>query len=245
MAAVLDDEAGARVAVTSAVWWWGIPGFSARPIHLIRTASTRRSSPLAEVHRVRELPDRWTTVLDGVPVVRPELAMLHLAATEHPGKVARALDNAWSMRLLSGPSVLALLADYGKRGRNGTAVLRDLMEERGAGYVPPASNLEARVRSILLEHGIRMRLQVDSGGESWTGRVDLRDEEAPLVLEVQSERFHSALVDRAGDARRKAQLEADGFGIVEVTDVEVWGAPKVVVERVRAKRAELRRRSVG
>src|SRR5215218_8540806 len=93
--------------------------------------------------------------------VRPEVVILHLCASEHPDRAARALDNAWNRRLLSGRSLIALLADYGKRGRNGTAVLRELMEVRGPDYVPPASNLESRVRAILAKAGIHLRLQID------------------------------------------------------------------------------------
>jgi very-short-patch-repair endonuclease len=241
MAAVLDDGGRAWVSHSTAVWWWGVPGYRATPVQIVRTSRTNEHTALAQVHRVRRLDDRWVTVLDGVPVVRPEVAILHLCATEHPDRAARALDNAWNRRLLSGQSLIALLADYGKRGRNGTAVLRELMDARGPGYVPPASNLESRVRSILAKAGIDVRLQVDSGGEEWTGRVDLRATDRPLIIEVQSEQYHSALLDVAADDRRKAQLSDDGFVVVEVWDVDVWGNPDAVVELVRTAMAEMRR----
>jgi hypothetical protein len=234
MAAVLDDGGRVFTSHASGAWWWGVPGYRASPVHIVRTSYTNAPSPLAVVHRVRELSDRWVTTLHGVPVVRPELVILHLAATEHPDRVGRALDNAWNRRLVSGRSLIALLADYGKRGRNGTAVLRELMEVRGPDYVPPASNLESRVKAILDRAGINLRLQVDSGGDDWSGRVDMRAIDRPLILEVQSEMYHSALLDVEADDRRKAKLEGDGFVVVEVTDVEVWGNRELVIEKVRA-----------
>ena len=182
-------------------------------------------------------------MLDGVPVVRPELMILHLAAFEHPDRVGRALDNAWNKRLLSGRSLIALLADYGARGRNGTALLRELVDQRGPDYIPPASNIESRVRHILARGGIHLRLQVDSGGEDWTGRVDLRDTDTPLIIEVQSEQYHSALLDREADAVRRAKLKDDGFEVVEVWDTQVWSDPAEVVARVRL--AQLRLRDAG
>jgi very-short-patch-repair endonuclease len=232
-AALLDDDLGASVSHASAVWWWGVPGFRAGLVQLARTAKSNRSTELARVHRVRRLDPAWTTVLDGIRVVRPEVAILQLCGMGDVGKAERALDNAWNLRLLSGPSLVRLLNDYGERGRNGTAVLRELVAARGEGYVPPASNLEARVQSILAGAGIEVRRQVDAGGETWTGRVDFLVLRAPVVIEVQSECYHSALLDRAADCRRIAQLEADGFEVVEVTDVMVWQSPQAVVDRVR------------
>ena len=176
-------------------------------------------------------------------MVRPEVVILQLAATEHPDRAARALDNAWNRRLLSGRSVTALLAEYGKRGRNGTAVLRELMEARGPDYVPPASNLESRVRSLLAKAGIHLRLQVDSGGDDWTGRVDLRATDRPVILEVQSEMYHSALLDVEADNARRARLEDAGFTVIEVRDTEVWSDPDEVVARVRSALAGARHAS--
>lgn len=91
---------------------------------------------------------------------------------------------------------------------------------------------------ILAEAGLpEMRRQVNVGDElGWIGRVDLRDKERSLILEVQSERFHSSLIDQQVDARRIERLERAGFVVVEVTDVQVWHKPHEVVEAVRVGR---------
>ena len=94
---------------------------------------------------------------------------------------------------------------------------------------------------ILADAGLgAWRRQVDLGGERWCGRVDLLAEDLPLVVEVNSEAHHSALTDVAADAERRVRLEAAGFTVVEVWDVEVWHAPGVVVERVRSARRTVR-----
>jgi very-short-patch-repair endonuclease len=119
-------------------------------------------------------------------------------------------------------------------------VLRDLLDERGDGYVPPASNLEARFASIVAEAGLpEMRRQVDSGGDRWVGRVDFRDARLPLVVEVQSEAFHTALTDRVADEARLAALRRAGFEVVEVTEAQVWHRPREVVHLEREARARL------
>ena len=78
-----------------------------------------------------------------------------------------------------------------------------------------------------------MRRQVDSGEERWVGRVDFRASDLPLIVEVQSETYHSALTDAADDEVRLAALRAAGFVVVEVTDAEVWHRGPVVIARVR------------
>ena len=113
----------------------------------------------------------------------------------------------------------------GARGRNGTAGLRIYYNERGDDYVPPATGLEGRVMELLDEHGIEMRRQVDSGEELWTGRVDFRHVELPVILEVQSEKYHRSLSSTADDAARHIKLERDGFTYTEIWDTDVWARP--------------------
>src|SRR5262245_3486332 len=243
--AVLDAAPGAVAAGPTAASLWGIAGYRPAPVHVVRPRGTSRRSRLAVLHEVRRLLPHHVTVLDGVPVLRPERVVLDLCATEHPGRAARALDDAWRRRLLSGRSLRALVEEVASRGRPGLTVLRALLDERGDDYVPPASNLEHRFATVLSDAGVpAMRRQVDCGGDTWVGRVDFRDERLPMVVEVQSERYHSALTDRVADAARLAALRAAGFVVVEVTDEEVWHRPHEVVRRVGAARYELAGRDV-
>lgn len=156
----------------------------------------------------------------------------------------RMVDNAWSARLVSGVTLHAMLDEIAQRGRPGIRVMRQVLSTRGLDYVPPASNLEARVIKLLREGGLpEVRRQVDTGdAHGWIGRVDLRDSELPLIIEVQSERFHSSLIDRQLDARRIDRLERAGFVVVEVTDTQVWHKPHELLDAVRDGRRRAARR---
>ena len=192
-------------------------------------------SPRTRYRQIRRLPSTWVTELDGVPVVRPELLSLQLFAATSPMRAARLVDSLWAMRLLSGPSIGRLLDDMGAMGRNGTAGLREYLAARGPGYIPPASRLEARAWEILAEVGIDVRRQVDLGSETaWTGRVDGLVVGTKVVVEVQSWRYHAALVDQEADTVRIERLEAAGFTVVEVTDDDVWSQPRELVRKVQA-----------
>jgi very-short-patch-repair endonuclease len=90
------------------------------------------------------------------------------------------------------------------------------------------------VKELAEEAGITLRRQVDLGGdEHWDGRVDFFEDNVKLVIEVQSESYHTALCDKEADAIRRAKLEADGFWFLEVWDVDVWTRPGWVVGRFR------------
>jgi very-short-patch-repair endonuclease len=185
------------------------------------------------IHTVRLLPDEWVTELRGIPVVRPEMCALQLFATCRYERAERLVERMWSMRLLSGPSLVRFVARMGARGRNGTAGVRRYLEHRPPDYVPSASNVETRVMQILRDAGIDVRRQVDAGSsEMWTGRVDFVVDGLPVVIEVQSSAHHDALTDRIADGRRRKELEAAGWIWVEVWTAAVWSDPRSVVDAV-------------
>lgn len=164
MAAVLDVGPRAFISHGSAAALWGIPGFRIEPLEAMALRHRRTPSPLATVHHPRHLPDPFSAVIDSVPVVRPALLLLQLAPRVHPDRLGRMLDNMWSRRLLSGPSVERELTPLLHRGRPGVVAVRTVLAERGGGYVPPASSLEARFNRILVDAGLpEMRRQRDLG----------------------------------------------------------------------------------
>jgi hypothetical protein len=236
MRAVLDAGPGSALSGPPAAAWWGLPAFDLRRLVVTRPRGvTSYKATFAQLHEVLMLRAADVTVLEGIPIVRPERLILDLCASVHPQRAERALDAAWSRGLLSGRSCRMFLEALAASGRNGIVLLRQLLETRPDDYTPPASNLEGRVKDILAGAGLgAWRRQVDTGGESWTGRVDFRHERLPVIVEVQSERYHSALTDRADDERRRQKLEAEGFVVVEIWDTLVWFHRPDVVAVVRA-----------
>lgn len=241
-AAVLDTGPDAWVSHLTAANRFGLSGCALRPFTLVRLSSTTRPSTLAAVHRARWLPPHWMTELDGIPIVRPELLAMQLFAVCRFERAERLVERLWADRLLSGSSLARLLDDYGARGRNGIGGLRRYVEERGPGYTPAGSGVESRALQIFRDAGLEFRRQVESGGAMWSGRVDFRHVSLPLVIEVQSERHHSALTDRRADAARRAALVAAGFDVLELTDTLIWTDPAEVLRQVTAALGATRRR---
>jgi hypothetical protein len=233
LAAVLDSGAGSVLSHSSAASWWGSASASLKPVHTTRTSRGSRGSELAVVHTIRWMEPAWCTVLDAVPVVLPPFLALQLFAQLRYERAERWVESMWSRRLLSGPQLRSFLDEVSARGRDGCGGLRRYLDARGPDYVPAASSLELRARSVLSDAGIAVRPEVDLGADDWSARVDLLHATLPLVVEIQSERYHSALVDAQADDARRARLEADGFVVVEVWDSQVWHRPWEMVAAVR------------
>ncbi len=231
---MLDAGPGAALSHGSAAALWGLPGFTLAPAHVtIERRSHNVHRPRGVVHRMRAFNPAHRTELDGVPVVRPELLMLQLCSLVGPQRAARQLDRAWSMRLLSGPSTRRVLDEVAGSGVRGVTLLRAILDERGPGYVPPASGLEGRFVEVLRNAGLPpMERQADLGDDRWCGRVDFFDRSSGLVVEVDSERYHRALSDVVADENRERALASAGFRVIRVTDDQVFHRPREVVAAV-------------
>jgi very-short-patch-repair endonuclease len=237
MRAVLDAGTGAAVSHATAAAWWGLPGFDLHPIDITRPRGMT-GTPAAysnHLHEVLTLSTDQVTVLEGVPVVRPERLILELCATAHPARAERALDAGWSKALYSGNSLQRTHRELAASGRAGIVLMRELLAARPPGWVPPASGLEARFIAVTREAALgEWRRQVNLGSEEhWCGRVDFVSQDLPLVVEVQSERYHSALTDQAHDLARQTSLENAGFTVVEAWDTQLWHAKHEVIAAVR------------
>lgn len=242
LAAVLDASPGAAIAAPTAGWVWGAAGIRPEPIHVVRHRGiSRRRSTLAVVHEVSDLHANHIKVVDGLPVVSPCRFVCELAAIQ-PHRVERVLDRLWADRLLDGRTFHRTVKEFAERGRAGSTLLRELDAARGPAYLPPASGLEGRFEEILARHGeAPMDRQVNLGSqEEWCGRVDFKDRHLPLVVEIESAKYHTALVDHVSDQARLGRLRAAGFTVLEVWDTDVWHRPGEVVERIRTVRRVLR-----
>ena len=222
-ASVLEGGPGAALGFSSSASMWDLGSYYRLvPAQVVQVAGIATARAIGRVHPIVGLPESWITKLDGIAVVRPELCIYQLCATEHPKRAERGLDKAWSNGLLTAKSTRACLTELRRSGRNGTLLLETLLDARGDDYVPPASGLEGRFGDIASDLGYRLRRQVDCGGDRWDARVDFRDEVLPVVVEVLSKKYHEALCDKDADAERRGRLERAGFTVVEVWDEQIW-----------------------
>lgn len=172
LTAVLHVGHGAVASHRSAAALHGLPGFTLDDVDIVRPGPHGiAAAPYGIVRRAAL--DGHTTTVDGIPATSAARTLFDLAATEHPRRVERALDNALAMRLTSVAAVDLLVR--GSRGRNGVKLMRSLIDARRRDYVHPASELEARFLTLVRQAGLpEPARQVAAGGAAPAGRSTWR-----------------------------------------------------------------------
>jgi len=233
LAAVLETGLDASASHTTAAALWGLSGYRLRPVHVVVCRASRQHLRLTgRVHQFTGKIEDHRTVLDSIPVTSPALTMLHLASIVSLARLERTVDNAWSLGILTGTDLAELDAQLAQRGRDGLVALRNVASVRGEDWVPPQSNIEARFDALTRQRGLEFRRQVRIDGEGWSARVDFLHDESRTIVEVQSERYHTALTDVEADKARRERLEKAGYTVIEVWDGEIFEAPHLVIQRV-------------
>lgn len=244
-AAALDSTGGV-VALQSALAVWGVPGWLLEPVHLLTTRSPHRGGRhLGVVHSTVRLSSDDIGEIDGLLVTTPVRTLVDMAGRMRPGRIADLCDDLLRRRLMTTEQLHGAVADLPRRGgTGGCGLLRQLAAERPVGHRWTDSKLERRFEQVLERAGEpSFERQVDIGDDDgWIGRVDFADRRLKIVVEVQSERFHSSLSDRRRDAARIARLRAAGWVVLEITEEDLFRRPEVVVHQVREVRARARAR---
>lgn len=231
MLGVLDSGPGALLWGKSATSRWGFGRFRQLPPHVGVVRRSIGGPRVAQVHLLTALDPGDRTSLDGLPIARPEVAILWLAGMwthrldpdRAADRVAVALDQAWRQGLVDGTFLHDLVARSGGRGRSGIVALRRVVESRPPGYQPAGSRLEERFEAIV-PWTVRSQLerQVTVDAETVERTVDFRLRTWPLLVEVNGEAFHSSLSDRAADAERYGRLVELGFSVVVFWEHDIW-----------------------
>ena len=238
---VLASGPVAAASHRSAAALLGIPGFDRRGLIEVVTPRPRRHRDgNGLVHRWRVLPDHHLTVIEGITTTRVPRTLCDLAGILHPARTERALDNCLSMGIVTPGTMAITFAELASRGRKGVAVMRLLLEERAAGYVAPASELEARFRDLVRAAGLPEPVrQLDVGdADNWIGRVDVAYPAHRLLIELDSRRHHTSLLDREADAARDSALIAAGWWVVRFTWADLVERPDEVVDQMHRLLAE-------
>ena len=244
-AGVLDAGPTGFLHDESALAWYGVRNRSLIPVAVGRRRGTSNHRvDLASVHRLRDVRPGDILVVRGLPVLSPIRAVWAEAArhAHQPRdwsvpRVGRSLDDLHRLRLVRWEELHHSVTTLAKRGRAGTAIMRELARERQPGSSSTETRLEDRCAEVLEQAGARpLKPQVVVGGERPIGRTDFRDEDLPMVAEVNSLTFHTTPSDRDADRRRYGQLVAAGFAVAVIWEVDLWSNTSDVVRVIEAAR---------
>ena len=207
----------------------GIGDMPAGGVHLTAARRIRPSISTPVIGHQRTLHPREVEWIDGLPVTTLPRTLFDICGLVSPARrlrglpaltrreVERAMDDALA-RTTSVAQLEQVLARLGGRGRGGTVLFRELLDERGEGFVATESELEDLLFAVLMRFGLPLPAkQVVLGGDRPVGRVDFVYREKRIVIEADSRRHHSALLDAERDRWRDLDLAADGFIVIRVT----------------------------
>lgn len=196
-------------------------------------------------HRTTWLPPHHLATVDGLPVTTLARTMFDLCGLVSAKRrarglpnltrpqVARAMDDGLA-RNLTVAQLNRVLGALGGRGRPGTVLMRELLEARSDGYVATESELEDLLVDVLMAHGMPIPVRQKSlGGDDHVGRVDFVFDAPCVVVEADSRRHHTALLDADGDRWRDLELAAAGFVVIRVTWYQLVHEPERFVAALR------------
>jgi hypothetical protein len=195
-----------------------------------RPRGGRHRVELGRLHETRALPPEHVTMIDGFPVTTlartcfdlagdpdPDIVGKPWCAEEHRRRVARVLNDALGRRGLLLVHEISVLAAIGKRGRAGTALIRQLLARFGPKYQPTMSDAESLFTELLDAWGIpQPERQVRFGDDELIGILDFFFRPQLLDLEIDST-WHDGPLDSEEDEARDARLRAIGLDVKRFT----------------------------
>jgi very-short-patch-repair endonuclease len=222
MAAVLSCGPGSLLSHGSAAALWGV-GREHRGIEITaRTASPRRR-PGLRVYRRPTLAACNVTSRDEIPVTGIVQTLVDLAASLHPRRVERAVNEADRLDLIDPPALRVALEVH--RCEPGVKPLRALLERRT--FRLTRSELERLFLPMTAQVGLPLPLT-----KQWVNgfEVDFHWPDLGLVVETDGLRYHRTPAEQASDRRRDQAHTAAGLIQLRFTHEQVRYEPG----RVRA-----------
>jgi very-short-patch-repair endonuclease len=175
----------------------------------VRTATGIHSRGPLRAHRCRNLHPHDVTRRHGIPVTAPARTLLDLATQLTRRDLARAVEEAQVLHLVTVASLNEQFDRYPKH--RGTAALRKAIRPE-----PALTRSEAERRFLELIRRARLpepRTNVRIGGYE----VDFYWPDHDLIVEIDGYTFHSSRGAFERDRRRDAELGALGLRVIRVT----------------------------
>lgn len=178
-----------------------------------------RLRPPAIVHRIADLHPELAVERGGLLVTDPVRTVVDLGLVLPHWAVGAALSRGISTRLFGVPAVAALRDALGRQGRDGTGVVRRLLEDRLLGVEPEESLLEARFMALVVGHHLPVpafQHELWHGGR-FVARVDAAYPDLQLAIEVDGYAHHSGPDQLQRDRTRQNRLVNLGWTVLRFT----------------------------
>jgi hypothetical protein len=199
-----------------------------------RWRRTHEDGPV--VHESKALDAADCTIVDNIPTVSPELALLTLGAVCSPLVVEMALDVALRRELVTYASARGAIDRLARRGRNGAGVLRKIVDERIPQRAVPESPMETWLLRLVAQLGFPPpvpQYEVRHHGKL-VGRVDAAYPEARVGLEFESIEHHTGKMALVGGNERRNRFTRIGWTVIGVTIADLRDRGRLIAPTLHA-----------
>jgi very-short-patch-repair endonuclease len=216
---------------TSAAWW-PLGGVDvSEPEFLVPRTRKHRPFPFV-LHSTRHFDRCDLLVHDGIRLTNATRTVIDMAIIGRPAiEIERVIDDAMQRRLTSLPTLATRVQELCGPGVRGSTMLRALVLDSGG-----ESHLERRFLALVRRAGlVRPRCQVVHRHDGKRiARVDFQFPGTNVIVEVTGRLGHVSDRDRQRDARRRNELQASGYVVLEFTTADVLDEQAYVVDSLRA-----------
>lgn len=186
------------------------------------------------VHQISDVAETDVINIDGMPVTSLRRTIVDLAAIWRRGRLRIVVEDAVAAKRITDADIGECLQSVARKGKPGVRNLAAVLDDRGPGEAPPASQLErdffALVRRSALAEPVRQYpLPRDDGVRNL---VDSAWPEVKLIVEVDGRRWHQRLADMKRDRDRDLKAAAAGWQVVRLLHEHVVGAPEETIREV-------------
>jgi very-short-patch-repair endonuclease len=226
LAASMSAGKGAAASHRAAALVWGLRGIERAPVEIAVPMGRSPDLTGVVVHRSRTAE---LTVCRGIPVTRPAATLLVLGSTVDEATLRQAVEDAIFRRLTTVVRLADMVERYGRSGRDGTALLRQMLAERAPDAAATESVLEDMMDRLLRDAGIDdFHRQYEVEGV----RLDFAKPEIKLGIEVDGLAFHSGSDDVQRNYRKLNRLLALGWRILHFTWADIRYRPDAVLREL-------------
>ena len=245
-AAVLGSGRDSVVSHESAALLHGAEDLPLRPITLTAPHGHHQCLAGVLVHQIDDLTPRHRTAIARLPVSSPARTVVELGATQPVTVIGRVADDLVRSGRTSYGSIERMLAELNRPGKPGLAKVGEVLDERGAGYVPPASELERLLFATLEAGGLPapVRQLPLPGRGPIRGIADGGYVDAQMLLEADGRRWHMRVEAARRDRERDAQAARAGYVTLRFVHEQLRDDPAGVCDTVSETR-EVRLRQLG
>lgn len=215
----------------SAAAVWGLDSFSpGRKSHIVVPPGCWSRRPGARIREYTQFASADRREVDGIPVTGPAVTLLDLAGVVPMERLVVALDAARRRQLVDWVVLVRTLDQHARRGRNGSARFRELLDRHLGSSALPDSAWNRSVANLLEAAGLpRPELEHPVTADGTTWRLDLAYPSHRLGIELQSVAWHLDRRSQRRDARKLRALQRLGWTVYPFTWSEWTDHPTALV----------------